>query len=302
MYARDQALTRPDDPCYLMARSNEVVTFGEFDARANQFAHFLRAQGLQPGAHYAIFMENNAHYPIVSAAGERAGLYYTCINSYLTPAEVAFIVQDSGSEVLVTSAGRYEIAREALTSCPDVRLQLVVHGRGDERVVDFDQAVGRFPTRPLDDESAGRPMLYSSGTTGRPKGILKPLTELPPGDTTPYMQFLMDLWQYREGMTYLSPAPLYHSAPQTALNLAIRKGGITVVMERFDAEEYLQLIALRGDPQPTRPDHVQPVAETAGRSAHALRCALARSRRTCGGTVPRAGEARHDRLVGPHPP
>ncbi len=85
-------------------------------------------------------------------------------------------------------------------------------------------------------------MLYSSGTTGRPKGILRPLPEQPPAQQLPIFDFLEKLWQYREGMIYLSPAPLYHSAPQAAVGLTIRKGGTAVIMERFDAEHYLQLV------------------------------------------------------------
>ncbi len=234
-------------PCFSMARSGVVVTYGEFEARANQLAHCFRSHGLSSGAHYAIFMENNAYYPIVCAAGERAGLYYTCVNSYLTADELAFIINDSQSEVLITSRDRCEVAIEAVRQCPGVRVHLVIGSSGnDGPCIDFDQAVAPFPTTPIDDESAGRPMLYSSGTTGRPKGILKPLAGLLPAEMTPYMQFLSKLWQYREGMVYLSPAPLYHSAPQTALNLAIRSASACIIMERFDAEEYLRLVERHG--------------------------------------------------------
>ena len=85
-------------------------------------------------------------------------------------------------------------------------------------------------------------MLYSSGTTGRPKGILRPLPEQPPAQQLPLFDFLQKLWHYREGMVYLSPAPLYHSAPQAAVNLTIRNGGTVVIMENFDPERYLALV------------------------------------------------------------
>ncbi len=244
MYARQQAIDRPQDPCFIMARTGATVTYGEFEAHANQLAHFFREHGLRARAHYAIFMENNAHYLVVCAAGERAGLYYTCINSYLTADELAFIVNDSQSEIVVTSRNKRDIALQAMRQCPNVRLHLIVDGTGDDGPFsDFDRAVSSYPITPIADECLGRPMLYSSGTTGRPKGILKPLADLPPAEMSPYMQFLSDIWQYREGMVYLSPAPLYHSAPQTAVNLALRKGRVSIIMERFDAEEYLRLIA-----------------------------------------------------------
>ena len=85
-------------------------------------------------------------------------------------------------------------------------------------------------------------MLYSSGTTGRPKGILRPLPEQPPEQQMPLFDFLHKLWHYREGMIYLSPAPLYHSAPQAAVNLTIRTGGTAIIMESFDPERYLELV------------------------------------------------------------
>jgi long-chain acyl-CoA synthetase len=102
--------------------------------------------------------------------------------------------------------------------------------------------VAPYPSTPIADEWLGTPMLYSSGTTGRPKGIVRPLPEVPPGEPLPVFMFLTQLWRYREGMVYLSPAPLYHSAPQAAVGLTIRSGGTAIIMERFDPEEYLQLV------------------------------------------------------------
>ena len=85
-------------------------------------------------------------------------------------------------------------------------------------------------------------MLYSSGTTGRPKGILRPLPEGPPANPLPLYVFLNNLWRYRDGMVYLSPAPLYHSAPHAAVGLTIRQGGTAVIMEHFDPEQFLALV------------------------------------------------------------
>jgi long-chain acyl-CoA synthetase len=117
-----------------------------------------------------------------------------------------------------------------------------VSALGDPRFADFDQAVGPFPATPIADEWLGTPMLYSSGTTGRPKGILRPLPENPPSEPLPLFHFLNKLWQCREGMRYLSPAPLYHSAPQANVALAIRNAGTVVIMEQFDPERYLALV------------------------------------------------------------
>ena len=118
------------------------------------------------------------------------------------------------------------MAIEAARECPGLTSGLIVDGTGDDGLfADFETATRAFPDTPIADECLGTPMLYSSGTTGQPKGILRPLNHVPPGDELPVFSFLTQLWQYREGLTYLSPAPLYHSAPQASVGLAIRNGG-----------------------------------------------------------------------------
>jgi long-chain acyl-CoA synthetase len=243
MYTGKQARLRPLQPAFIMASSGEAVTYAELEARSNRLAHLFRNLGLKRLDHYAIFMENNSRYLEACAAGERAGLYYTCVNSYLTGSELAYIVANSESRVLITSAAKLEIAREALKACPRIELCIVVDGESEsERIVGLREATAGLPATPIADESIGTSMLYSSGTTGRPKGILRPLAEQPPTQQLPIYDFLQKLWHYREGMIYLSPAPLYHSAPQAAVNLAIRMGGTVIIMESFDPERYLELI------------------------------------------------------------
>ncbi len=245
MYPGEYAIKYPDRAAFIMASNGEAVSYREFEERANRLAHLLRGEGLRRLDHYSIYMENNDRYLETCAAGERAGLYYTCVNSYLTADELAYIVQNSESKVLITSQSRLAVATEALGQCPDVGVMLVVDdpgGHDDDRVRDYDAAVAAQPTDPIADESLGAAMLYSSGTTGRPKGIIRPLPDEPPSFTAPLFAFLSNLWHYRDDMIYLSPAPLYHSAPQAAVNLTIRKGGTVVIMERFDPYEYLQLI------------------------------------------------------------
>jgi long-chain acyl-CoA synthetase len=243
MYPGLQAKRRPQQPAIIMAQSGETVTYAELERRTNRLAHLLRAVGLGRLDHYAIFMENNVRYVECCGAGERAGLYYTCVNSYLTPEELAYILDNSEAKILITSMAKRDVALQALALCPRVRRCLVVDGPGDGgAVVNLDAAVGGFAETPIPDESLGTPMLYSSGTTGRPKGILRPLPENPPAQQLPLFDFLVKLWRYRDGMIYLSPAPLYHSAPQAAVSLTIRMGGTAIIMEHFDPEQYLALV------------------------------------------------------------
>jgi long-chain acyl-CoA synthetase len=243
MYPGKHVATRGNKPAFIMAQTGEAVTYAELEARTNRLAHLLRACGLQRLDHYAIFMENNARYIECCGAGSRAGLYYTCVNSFLTPDELAYIVNNSESKVLITSAARRDVAVVALKQCPRVGVGLIVDSPSDGwRLQNLDNATAAYPIAAVADESLGTPMLYSSGTTGRPKGILRPLPQQPPEQDLPLFGFLHEIWRYRPGMIYLSPAPLYHSAPQAAVNLAIREGATVIVMETFDAERYLQLI------------------------------------------------------------
>jgi long-chain acyl-CoA synthetase len=245
MFTRRHAMLRPLQPAFIMAQSGEAVTYADLEIRANKLAHFLRAQGLKRLDHYAIFMENNSRYLEACGAGERSGLYFTCINSFLTTAELAYILTNSQSQVLFTSRAKLDVAREALASCPDVKVCVVMDGPGEsDRIISLQHAIENCPGTPIADEAMGSAMLYSSGTTGRPKGILRPLPEQPPEPPLPLFQFLDKLWRYREGMVYLSPAPLYHSAPQAAVSLAIRNGATVIIMETFDPERYLELIEI----------------------------------------------------------
>ena len=135
MYAGQHATTRSGQAALVMADSGEIVTHGELEARGNRLAHFLRSAGLQRLDHYAIFMENNVRYVETCAAGERAGLYYTCVNSFLIPDELAYILRNSESKVLITSVAKRDVALAAMRQSPNVALCLVVDGPGDGAAV-----------------------------------------------------------------------------------------------------------------------------------------------------------------------
>ena len=243
MYPGQHAVQRADQPAIIMAGSGETITYRAFEARSNRLAHLFRAAGLKRLDHYAVFMENHPRYVECCAAGERSGLYYTAVNSFLTAPELAYIVNNSQSKALIISQAKREIALAALSDCPGVELCLIVDGPGEgTRLRNLDEATAEFPTTPIPDESLGAPMLYSSGTTGRPKGVLRPLPDQSPAEPLSALATRLRVWRFREGQVYLSPAPLYHSAPLAGVGGTIRRGGTVVVMERFDAEHFLKLV------------------------------------------------------------
>jgi long-chain acyl-CoA synthetase len=171
MYPGQHAVQRADQPAVIMAESGETVTYCELEARSNRLAHLLRAIGLKRLDHYAIFMENHPRYLECCAAGERSGLYFTCINSFLTANELAYIINNSLSKVLITSEAKREVAIAALRDCPKVELCLVADGAGEgSRVRSLSEATAEFPATPIGDESLGTAMLACAALSLRAVG------------------------------------------------------------------------------------------------------------------------------------
>src|ERR1700756_4647400 len=154
MYTGKHARLRPLQPAFIMAATGEAVTYRGLDRRANRLAHLFRQRGLRRLDHYAIFMENNSRYLEACGAGERSGLYFTCVNSYLTSGELAYILVNSEARILITSAAKLDVAREALGQCPRVELCVVVDGPTEsERIVNLQEATSGLPKTPIADES-----------------------------------------------------------------------------------------------------------------------------------------------------
>ena len=241
MYPATHAATTPDKPAHVMAGSGEVVTFAQLDQRSNQLARLLHQRGLRTGDGISVLMENNARYLEVAWAAQRSGLYYTAISSRLTAPEVRYLLEDSGSQALVTSRTLGAVAADAVRDLPALHTRLACYG-AVEGFEPYEEVVGAQPTAPLAQELEGADMLYSSGTTGRPKGIRRPLPGAPAGAPDPVTLLAQGLYGATPDSVYLSPAPQYHSAP-LRFSLAFQRVGCTVViMEHFDPLEYLAAI------------------------------------------------------------
>jgi fatty-acyl-CoA synthase len=238
---REHAKRQPDKVAFEMAASGEAVTFARLETRANQGARLLREAGLRDGQHIAILMENRREFLEVCFAADRIGIYYTTISTHLTADEIAYIIADCDARLLVVSDRFVEILEHLRPRLPET-CGLIMVGRAQDGLADWAAEAAAYPTTPLEDERQGLDMLYSSGTTGRPKGVKWALTGARPGQRTMLIDLLTSLFGYGEGTRYLCPAPLYHAAPLRHAMVTIRMGGAVLIMEKFDALECLRLI------------------------------------------------------------
>jgi long-chain acyl-CoA synthetase len=242
MYPGQHVDSSPDKPALIMASDGETQTFGELDAAANRLSQLLHAAGLRPGDHVALCMENHPRFLEVVWGCHYAGLVYTACSSRLLSSELAYIVDDCAAKAFITSHYKAEQAAEILPDTPRVQVRLMLDG-AIEGYEAYEQAVANFPSEALPDRVGGTDMLYSSGTTGRPKGVAREHSPVPlaesVGAVAPVMQLL---YGFDTTCTYLSPAPLYHAAPLRFTMAAQELGGTAVVMEHFDAEDFLRYV------------------------------------------------------------
>ncbi len=245
MYPGTHAATRPHHPAVIMARTGEVLTYAEMDARSNQFAQLLASEGLRPGDHIAFCLENSPTFFAIMWAAQRSGLYYTPISTRLLPHEVAYIVDHCGAKAVVISGARSDLLTELDGLLPAARLRLTT-GPATGSWRSYDEETAGQPSSPLEVELEGVDMLYSSGTTGRPKGVRRPLTMRPAGTADNAVWMMRELFGCDETSVFLSTAPLYHGAPLVLGTAVQRLGGTLVVMEHFDPVESLQLIERYG--------------------------------------------------------
>ena len=241
--------TNPERPAVITSKGR-VVTFAELEERSCRLAQALHAHGLREGDHVAVLMLNDDRTHEVAFGLQRSGLYYTMVNTHLTAEEAAYIVEDCGAHTLIASRALQPLADEMVELTPDITLRLVVGDPADANEANalpqghrsYDEFVAPHPGTPLEDEREGFSMLYSSGTTGHPKGVRRELTHEPFGTSATLVPMLERIMDFKEGDVYLSPAPLYHSAPLVWSMTVQRMGGTVVVMDKFDPNRCLELI------------------------------------------------------------
>ena len=241
MYPGKWAEISPDKAAAIHSKSGEVISFRELDDRSNQLARTLWERGLRRGDHIAILCKNDLIYFEIAWAALRSGLYLTTINRYLSSQEAGYILADSTSKALIATAELEEVACELPSHAPNCQTFLAVGGD----IPGFDayaDAVHAQPATPLDEEPLGSFMLYSSGTTGKPKGICHPLTDASVADHNDHHAFHQETWSFDENTVYLSPAPIYHAAPAVLSISTQALGGTVVMMPGFEPKDALEAI------------------------------------------------------------
>jgi long-chain acyl-CoA synthetase len=241
MFPGDHVATHPDKPAQVVADTGRVTTYAELDAAANRLSQHLHRLGLRPGDHVAFCLENHPRFLEVAWGCHYAGLRYTAASARLTSDELAHIVSDCDARAFITSRYKAEQAADLVASTGHLVSRLMLDG-----VIDgyegYEDAVAAEPATPLPNRREGGDMLYSSGTTGRPKGVKQQVPEQALGEGEGLVPLLSFLFGFTADSVYLSPAPLYHAAPLRFSMSVQRMGGTVVVMEHFDAEAALAAI------------------------------------------------------------
>lgn len=236
------AETYPHKPAIVMGHSGEMVTYGELDARSNQAAQLFRSLGLKKGDHIGLMLENCHQFLEIAWGAQRAGLIYTPISTHLKRDETAYILENCGARMFIVSHGLREVAHQVLAGGGhEVEHFYMVDGIA-EGFESWDDSAALQPEERIDDEANGVPMVYSSGTTGKPKGVFLP----PQSDDVNTPHFLANtlgaIFGFGPETVYLSTAPLYHAAPLHYTMMSLYQGATVVVMEKFEAELALRLI------------------------------------------------------------
>ena len=243
MHPAIHAVNKPDKSAYVMAETGEVVTYGQLNDRSNQCAQLFRSLGVQVGDHIAMLMENHARYLELCWGAQRAGLIFTAISTHASQEEATYILDNCDAVLLITSRRVADLARAACAGATRVTHRLMIDGTGDG-FLSYESLRDQQPAQAIADECAGIDMLYSSGTTGRPKGVAVEYDRKDITSLLPALRGLSAMFQFSESMVYLSTAPLYHAAPLRFNMLVMFQGGTAIVMERFDAARALELVRI----------------------------------------------------------
>ncbi|MCB2049664.1 MAG: AMP-binding protein, partial [Novosphingobium sp.] len=238
------AKIQPDKPAIITVSDGATISFGQLEDQANRTAQLLRKLGLKRGDTISLLVGNSIEFLEINNGAQRSGLYLVPIASRLNAEEAAYIVNDSQSRVVVidaTTKHGADLAAQFTSLCPQVEQVYAVRGElpGLAR---WEQVVAAMPAEPIADPSIGTPMIYSSGTTGKPKGVKHPLPEDPYGAPGRHLPLMTQWYHIRPRMDFIISAPMYHSGANSFAMSILALGGTVILFEKFDPETMLQVI------------------------------------------------------------
>jgi acyl-CoA synthetase (AMP-forming)/AMP-acid ligase II len=220
-----------------------AITYGALDLRADRVARWMIGLGLQPDEAVALLLDNRPEYLEVVEGARRAGLHWVPLSVHLRPQEVAYVLRDSGARLLIASPALASLAAGLLAEGAVGDRHRAALGEGLPGYGDYEAALAvQDSAAPLPERPLGRVFLYSSGTTGLPKGIKRALIPYADRHKPDWDMSWKSLYGFDENTVYLSPAPLYHAAPHGYVQRTLSEGGAAVIMRKFDAEAALALI------------------------------------------------------------
>ena len=239
-HPRQWAAIAPHRAAFIMDETSETLTYGELVTRADRAAQLFASLGVAAGETIAILVENQIRFCELIWAAKNSGLRYVAVGTSLNASDAAYIIRDCEARLLVTSDALRETAIAAAAELPAMPL-LMVDGTAPG-FLSYEAELAKQPAEPLAGRSRGNSMLYSSGTTGRPKGVRTEMADVPPEVPTARGPMMRGVWGFDENSVFLNPGPFYHAAPLRIMMIVQRYGGTVIGFRKFDAARILSAI------------------------------------------------------------
>jgi long-chain acyl-CoA synthetase len=240
-HPRAIAAVTPDKPALIMVDQGQSITYGDLVRRSDQVGHLFASLGVRQGDTIAIMIENHVRYPELMWGAKNSGIRYVAVSTHLNGADAAYVIGDCGATLLVSSKACATLAVEAIAGLTDLPTLLMIDG-AVEPFQSYEALLSDQPDAPITGRMRGPSMLYSSGTTGRPKGVRTDFPEVPPETPPQRLAMLIEQYGFGPGTVFVNPGPYYHAAPGRMMVSIHRTGGTVLGFRAFDPESVIRAI------------------------------------------------------------